>query len=87
MSEVLQANAFFMITSAAVVVFTLFVCVAVIYVIQILRAVHRVLRRIEEGTEVLSEDMASVRKSFARHGLIRGVLAVIFGGRKSRDEE
>ena len=93
MSEVLQTNAFFMITTAAVVVFTLFVCVAVIYVIQILRAIHRILRRIEEGTEALSENVASVRDSFARQGLVRGVLSVVFGNligrhtRKSHDTD
>jgi hypothetical protein len=87
MSEVLHANAFFMITSAAVIVFTLFVCVAVIYVIMILRSIKRILGRIEAGTEVLSEDMTSVRRAFARHGLIRGILAAVFSTRKSRDDE
>jgi uncharacterized protein YoxC len=62
MSEVLQANIFFMITAIAVVVVTIMVAVALYYVIRILRAVRDIAERVREGSEVIAEDVATVRE-------------------------
>jgi len=93
MSEILQANLFFLITSAAVIVFTLFMCVAVIYVIQILRSINRITRRLEEGVEVIGEDVAAAHKKLAQKGLLKGIFGVILSGvaayqaQKNREKE
>ena len=61
MSEVLQANIFFMITAIAVVVMTIFICVVLYQVIRILRAIQRIAMRVEEGSKVIAEDAAQLR--------------------------
>lgn len=62
MSEVLQANVFFMITAVAVVVVTIFVAVALYHLIRILRAVRDIVERVREGSEVIAEDVANMRE-------------------------
>jgi hypothetical protein len=67
MTEVLHANIFFVIASVATVVFSLLVCLAMYQVIKILRAVRRLVERVESGSEVLMEDVAQFR-SFVMKG-------------------
>lgn len=69
MSEVLQANVFFVITSIAVVVLTIFVCIALFYIIRILRNVRDVTDRVREGSEKFAEDVHAVR-TFVRDGVV-----------------
>ncbi|MFM2374557.1 MAG: hypothetical protein RLZZ234_552 [Candidatus Parcubacteria bacterium] len=61
MSEVLHTNIFFIITSISVVVVTCMVAVALYYLIRILRAVRDIAERVREGSEVIAEDVATVR--------------------------
>ena len=61
MSEVLQANIFFMITAIAVVVVTILAAVALYHIIRILRAVRDIVERVREGSEVIAEDVANMR--------------------------
>jgi predicted RNA-binding protein with PUA domain len=62
MSEVLQANVFFMITAVAVVVVTIFIAIALYQLIRIMRAVRDIVERVREGTDVIAEDVANVRE-------------------------
>ncbi len=84
MSEVLQANVFFVITSIAVVALTIFVCVALYYLIRILRNVRDVTDRLKRGTEQIAEDVMSMR-SFVHEGVIGLVKSSFsrFTGKKS----
>jgi hypothetical protein len=77
MSEVLQANIFFVIASVATVVFCVGVCVILYHVYKIARIVRRIMERIEDGSEAIAEDVALVR-SLAHGGLSR--LWGLFGG-------
>lgn len=61
MGEVLQANIFFFITAASVVVVTIFLAIILFYVIKIVRSVRRIVVRIEEGSEILAEDFQQAR--------------------------
>jgi len=47
MSEVLQANIFFFITSVAVILFTLLLCIALYHVVKILKSIRRVMEKVE----------------------------------------
>lgn len=86
MSEVLYTNIFFVITGIAVIVFSVILCVAVLHAIKALRTLRRILDKIEAGTEVITEDVRSVRAFFAQEGLIRRVVTSIVssarGGKK-----
>jgi len=69
MSEVLQTNVFFVITSISVVILTLFACVAMWYIIRILRNIHDITNRIKRGSDLLAEDAQALR-SFVQVGII-----------------
>lgn len=86
MSEVLHANIFFIITSLAVVVFTLMVCVLVYYLIRIVRSIDRIVARIDEGSELVASDLATLRETLHPKQLMR-LVATLFGGRRRRDNE
>lgn len=82
MNEVLHANIFFIIASLGVVLLTVLACVAMVYVIKIVRAVSRITERIEAGSETVAEDIAAVREALHPRFIMR-VVASIFGLRRS----
>lgn len=79
MTEVLQANIFFLITGIAVIVFTLLLCVALYHLIKILKSVRRVMDRIEVGSEIIADDMAHFRAYFAEQSPIARLIRKVFG--------
>lgn len=84
MTEVLQANIFFAITAAAVVVFTIFLCVAVYYVIKILRTVRSITERIDVGSETIADDMKQLRSYITEGSLISQVIGLFINNKRGR---
>jgi uncharacterized membrane protein len=84
MTEVLHANIFFFITAIAVVVFTLLLCVLLFHVIKITQSVRRIVDRIEEGSEVIAEDMVQLRRFFAEGSIVTHLLSMFMGQKKRR---
>lgn len=72
MSEVLQANIFFVVASIAVVAVTILVCCALFYFVLILRNVRDITDRLKRGSEQLAEDAQAVR-NFLSEGVIGAV--------------
>jgi len=88
MTEILQANIFFFITSIAVIVFTVLLCLAVYQVIKILKTVRRIVDRVEEGTEVIAGDIENIRTSFNPARLISFIMGFMpTGGARGRRED
>jgi len=87
MTEILQANLFFFITSVAVVVFTVFLCVALYYVIIILRTVGNITKRIEEGSETIAEDVKHLRSYLAQGSLISQVIGLFVKSKRGRHKK
>ncbi len=83
MSEILQANIFFFITGIAVIVFTALLCVALFHVIKVLKSLRRIMERIEEGTEIIAEDLESVRAYFTEDGFFPRLLGSLMGSKQS----
>ena len=83
MTEVLHANIFFFITSIAVIVFALLVCVLMYHLIKITKSIRRIVDRIEEGSEVIVEDLTQLREFFAEGNIMTHVLGM-FMGRQTR---
>ena len=86
MTEVLQTNIFFVITSIAVLVVTVLVLVALYYFIGILRAVRDIAERVREGSEIIAEDAAQLRHEFISGNIFAALLSRAanmagFGGR------
>lgn len=71
MGEVLQANIFFFITAASVIILTVFLAIVFYHFIKIVRSVRRIIERIEEGSEVVIEDLQNVR------GAVMGTSAML----------
>jgi hypothetical protein len=70
MSEVLQANIFFYIASAATIVFTIMVCIAMYYVIRILVAVQTIAERLAAGSDMIADDVSAMRDFVRSGGLV-----------------
>ncbi len=70
MNEILHANIFFVIASVATVLFCVFVCFILYHAYKIVRSLRRIVERIEEGSEVIADDVAFVR-NFMRGGVAR----------------
>lgn len=91
MSEILHANIFFVITSIAVVLFTLLVCVLMYHLIKIVRAIRRIVERVEAGSEVLADDIDHIRSSLNPTKLIQFVMSFVpgvkGGNRKKKSNE
>jgi len=79
MSEILQANIFFMITSVAVLVFTIFVCVILYHVIKILRSIRVIVSKVEEGSELIAEEMSQLRAYVAEGSLVSQITSFFLG--------
>jgi hypothetical protein len=79
MSEVLHANIFFFITGIAVIVFSALLCVALFHIIKVLKSLRRIMDRIEEGTEVIAEDIQNVREYFTEGGFIGRFVSSLMG--------
>ncbi|OGG61287.1 hypothetical protein A3C87_03725 [Candidatus Kaiserbacteria bacterium RIFCSPHIGHO2_02_FULL_49_34] len=77
MSETLQANIFFLITSIAVVTATVFVCVILYYLIRIIRRVDHIVKRVDERSEVIADDIARARAYVVQGKLLRAIGATL----------
>ncbi len=90
MTEILHANIFFFIASAATIVFSILLCVAMYLVIKILISIRAILARIEAGSDLIAEDIQAARDFVAGGGLIShliGFAARAGGGRKTRSSK
>jgi hypothetical protein len=90
MTEILHANIFFFIASAATIVFSILLCIAMYLVIKILISIRAILARIEAGSDLIAEDIQAARDFVAGGGLIShliGFAARAGGGRKARSSK
>jgi hypothetical protein len=85
MTEVLQANIFFIIASCATVVFCIVVTMIMFQIYKILKTVRSILERINSASETMSEDVAHVRQLVATGGLVSTVIGLVFGSAKKRN--
>lgn len=86
MDEVLHANIFFLIASLATVCFCILVAIALYQLIKILRAIRRIVDRIEAGSEVIAEDVAHVRAFIRSGGVLGQLLQFVSGVKGSRSK-
>lgn len=84
MTEVLQTNIFFFIASASIIAFTIFLCVAVFYLIVILRGISQITKRINEGSENIATDISRLKTYVAGGGLMSQIVGLFAGSRRSK---
>ncbi len=90
MTEILHANIFFFIASAATIIFTIMVCVVMYLVIKILISVRAIVAKIEAGSDMIAEDIQAARDFVVAGGLISHLIAFVTrasGGPKSRSRK
>lgn len=75
MSEVLHANIFFVIASVGTVVFIILVALVLYHVLKIVKAVRRIVDRVEAGSEVIAEDLENLRDNFNPGRLIQFIMS------------
>lgn len=82
MNEILHANIFFFIASLATVCFSVLVCIALYHFIKAMKLVRSILTKIEEGSEVLAEDLAQMRQMVVDGAnVFSRIIGLFFGGK------
>lgn len=80
MSDILQTNIFFVITSVAVVVVTILVAVILVYVLYIVRNLKEMSDRLKEGSELLAGDFKELHEKIRNgNGGFKNVLSFVLG--------
>ena len=87
MTEILQANIFFFITAMSVVVFTIFLCTAMYFVIKILSSVRNITERIDESSEVIADDIQQLRTYIVEGSLISQIIGLFIKSKRSRKKQ
>jgi len=77
MSEILHANIFFFIASLATVAFVILVSMAMYQVIKILIAIRKIVERIEAGSDMITEDITTMRNFVVKGGLINHLISLV----------
>jgi hypothetical protein len=79
LNEVLHANIFFIIASVGVVVFIILTSLILYHVYKVVRAVRRIVERVERGSEVLAEDIEDLRENFNPTRILSFIMSFIPG--------
>lgn len=76
MTEILHANIFFIIASIATVAFAIMVCIAMYYIIKILISIRVILLRVEEGSDMIAEDITTVRNFVTKGAFVSHLMGL-----------
>jgi uncharacterized protein YoxC len=79
MNEILHANIFFIIASIGVVVFIIITSIILYQVLKVVKAVRRIVERVERGSEVLAEDIEDLRHNLNPTRIISFIMSLIPG--------
>jgi len=82
LNEVLHANIFFIIASVGVVIFIVLTSLILYHVLKVVRAVRRIISRVERGSEVLAEDIEDLHRNLNPSRLLAWVASFIPGGKR-----
>ena len=84
MNEILHANIFFVIASLMTVVFGILVSLVLYQVFKIVRAVRKIVDRVEAGSEALAEDIEDLRNNINPASILQFVMRLIPGMQASK---
>jgi hypothetical protein len=79
MNEVLHANIFFVIASIATVIFCILTCVILYNLLKITKSVRKIVEKVEEGSDMIVEDINSLREAVIQGGFFARILQFIMG--------
>jgi hypothetical protein len=78
MDEILQANIFFFITSIGILVLTVLVGIILYHIVKLLRTIRNIVERVEEGSEVIADDVSQLRAYVTQGSLVSHVMSFVF---------
>jgi hypothetical protein len=78
MGELIHADIFFMVTTAALVIVTIIAVIALVYAVAILKDIKYVSKRIKTESDEVIEDIHVLRTSIKEHGFKISVLTSLF---------
>lgn len=84
MDEFLKMDLFFVVTTVVVLLLGIFLIVAVVYVIRILRNVDHLSRNISEESDHIRTDLGVLRKNVREEGMKISHFLRFFGGMVGR---
>jgi hypothetical protein len=79
MSEILHANIFFFIASIATIAFAIMGCIAMYHVIKILKSLRTLMEKIEDGSDMIAEDITTMRDFVFKGGMISHLMRLVVG--------
>lgn len=79
MSEILHANIFFFIASISTIVLSILGCVAMYQVIRILKSLRSLMEKIEDGSDMIAEDITTMRNFVFKGGMISHLMRLVVG--------
>ncbi len=77
MSDIVQADIFFFIASVGIIILTTIVCLILYQVLRVVKSIRRLVERVEEGSEIIAEDVAQLR-TFVMEGSLVSQLISFF---------
>ena len=84
MNDVLHANIFFLIASIATIAFVILTCVVMYYVIKILKSIQAIIKRIEDGSDMIAEDVSAMRTFIRGGGLVASIVGLVSAKRRTK---
>jgi uncharacterized protein YoxC len=86
-----EANIFFIITSGAVVVVSISLVIALVYIIQILKDVKYIVHKTRHESDLLIKDVHSIRESVKKESYkfldIIGSIVRFVGGKRQKNKK
>lgn len=76
--SLLKSDIFFVVTTVAVVLVTILVCILAIYLIMIARKVKDISGKAEQQADLISEDISELRGSLKQQGFKLGFFSRFF---------
>lgn len=90
MDTIIHADIFFFVSTIALVVITLGLIVALVYIIKILRTISNVSEKVKDESDEILADIKNLRGTIKRQGFgLRNVtefIKMVFGRKKSKKD-
>lgn len=79
MDQFYKMDVFFVVTTIAVVIVAVLICIALFYIVRLLSTFNRIANEVEEETQELRGDLDDLRIKAKKEGLRLGHLVSFFG--------
>lgn len=90
MDTIIHADIFFFVSTIALVVITLGLIVALVYIIKILRTISNVSEKVKDESDEILADIKNLRGTIKRQGFglrnVTELIKMVFGRKKSKKD-